>query len=109
MKPWSRDDTKHWIAQLENRIEDIEFYLKLALQWCEDNEVYSDKIIFVCAVMTIVWVSHLREEPISKHELFEILGVEGWEDTEDGVFEFNPKYSYMELEDLLDYIVGTFS
>lgn len=101
MKPWTRDNTKEWIAQLENRIEDIGFYLKRTLEWCEENEIYSDKTIFVCSVMAIVWVCHLRNEPISKHELFEILGLENWHEAEDAIFEFNPLYESMELEELL--------
>lgn len=52
MKYWSREDTKSWIAQLEHRIEDIEYYLKKTVQWCEQNEVYDDKLIFVCLIMT---------------------------------------------------------
>lgn len=108
MKPWTRDDTKEWVAQLENRIEDIEFYLKRTLEWCEENEVYSDKIIFTCSIMAIVWVCYLRNEPVSKHELFEILGIENWEDAEDAVFEFNPIYAEMELEELLQCVVSSF-
>ena len=108
MKPWTREDTQHWIAQLENRIEDIQFYLSRAHEWCEENDVYSDKIIFVCSIMALVWVSHLRNEPISKHELFEILGIEDWENIEDAVFEFNPIYEDMELEELLQFVVSSF-
>ena len=108
MKPWTRDDTKEWIAQLEHRIEDIHFYLNRSIEWCEENDVYSDKIIFVCSIMSIVWVCHLRNEPISKHELFEILGIEDWENIEDAVFEFNPIYEDMELEELLQFVVSSF-
>jgi hypothetical protein len=106
--PWTRQDTQEWIAQLENRVEDIEFYLRRTLEWCEDNEVYSDNLVFVCSVMTITWVCHLRNEPVSKKELFEILGIENWDAIEDAILEFNPKYESMELEDLLDFIVSSF-
>lgn len=105
MKAWSRDDTKEWVAQLENRIDDIEFYLKRTVEWCEENEVYSEKAIFICSVMAIIWVCHLRNEPISKHEIFEILGVKNWQDIEDEVFQFNPAYEDMELEQLLNFVV----
>ena len=108
MKAWTRDDTKEWVSQLENRIEDIQFYLSRTLEWCEENEVYSDRIIFVCSIMAIVWVCHLRKEPISKHELFEILGIENWNDVEDAVFEFNPIYENMEIEELLQFVVSSF-
>lgn len=108
MKPWTRDDTKEWIAHLENRIEDIDFYLKRALEWCNENEVYSDRIVFVCSIMTIVWVCHLRNEPVSKLELFEILGVKNWHDAKDEILGFNPAYEDMELEELLEHVVHSF-
>lgn len=108
MKSWTRDDTKEWISQLENRIEDIHFYLNRTLEWCEENQIYSDKIIFVCNVMTIVWVSHCRNEPVSKYELFEILGIKDWQQVDDAILEFNPIYQDMELEDLLRYVVSSF-
>lgn len=108
MKYWSRDDTKSWIAQLEHRIEDIEYYLKKTVQWCEQNEVYDDRLIFVCLIMTASWVSYMRQEPLSKQEIFEILGVDGWENIEDAIFEFNGDYDFMEHEELLEMIVSSF-
>lgn len=108
MTAWSRNDTKDWIAKLENRIEDLQFYLSRTKEWCEENEIYSEKVIFVCNVMAMVWVSHLRNEPISRHELFEILGIETWNEIEDAIFEFNPAYESLELEELLRLVVDSF-
>lgn len=105
---WTRNKTKEWIAQLENRIDDIEFYLKKTVQWCDENEVYDERLIFACMIMTASWVSYMRQEPLSKQEIFEILGVEGWENIEDGIFEFNGEYDYLEHEELLQMIVGSF-
>ena len=106
--PWTRDDTKYWVAQLENRIEDIEFYLKRTIEWCEENEVYSDNLVFVCSVMALTWVCHLRGEEISRRELFEILGIDNWNAIEDAILEFNPKYEDMQLEELLELVVSSF-
>jgi len=105
--PWTRDQTKHWVAQLENRIEDIEYYLRRTVEWCEENDVYSDNHVFVCSVMTLAWVSHLRGEDISRREIFEILGIENWNAIEDAVLEFNPKYEDLQLEELLELIVDS--
>lgn len=105
MKPWTRDDTKAWIDQLEHRISDIEFYLERTLAWIEENEIYSDRLVFLCSFMTIVWVCHLRGEPISKHELLEILGIQNYNQVPDAIFEFNPEYEFMELEELLLHVV----
>ncbi len=108
MKPWTRDDTHQWVVQLENRLEDIGYYLRRTLEWCEENYVYDDKIVFSCTVMTAVWVSHMRNEPISKMELFEILGVSDWDKTEDAIFEFNSEYEHLDHEELLKIIVDSF-
>lgn len=108
MKPWSRDDTKHWVSQLENRIDDIEHYLQRTVEWCEQNDVDSDQTVFVCSVMTLTWVCHLRGEEISRREIFEILGIENWNSIEDAVLAFNPKYEQMQLEELLELVVNSF-
>lgn len=107
-KYWSRENTKNWIAQLEHRIEDIEYYLRKTVQWCEENEIYEDRVVMACAVMTAAWVSYMRQEPLSKQEIFEILGVEGWENIDDGIFEFNGDYDHLEHEELLRMITNSF-
>lgn len=105
MKPWTRDDTRSWIESLEYRIADIEHYLQRTLEWIEENEIYSDRFVFLCSFMTIVWVCHLRNEPISKYELFEILGIQNYDQVPDAIFGFNEEYEFMELEELLAKIV----
>jgi hypothetical protein len=104
MTAWTRDQTKDWVAQLENRIEDIEYYLMLAIEWCEEQGIYNDRIVFVCAVMTVVWVSHMRNEPISQREIFELLHIEDWESVDDAIFELSPKYQNCELTELLKMV-----
>ena len=106
--PWTRDNTKHWVLQLEHRIEDIEYYLKRTLEWCEDNEVYDERLIFCCSIMTAAWVSYMRQEPLSKQEIFEILGIKDWENVEDGIFEFNSDYEHLDHEELLTMIIKGF-
>lgn len=108
MKYWSREDTKHWITQLENRIEDIDYYLKQTIEWCELHGIYSDKDVFVCAMMTVIWVSHMRNEPISRREAFELLGIQDWDQIPDEEFELGSKYKDCDLEDLLYSIARSF-
>lgn len=108
MKYWSRDDTKEWISQLENRIEDLQFYLARTAEWCEEHDIHSEKTVLMCNVMALIWVSYLRNEPISIHEMFEMLGISNWQDTDDTVLEFNPAYETMELEELLQLVVDSF-
>ena len=106
-KPWSRDDTRHWIAQLENRIEDIDYYLNETVKWCEENEIYSDKIVFACAVMTVIWVSHMRHEPITKREIFEIVGVEEYDKIDDEECALGENYHDMFLDELLERVANS--
>jgi hypothetical protein len=108
MYVWDRQSTRNWIAQLEHRIEDIEYYLRRTVEWCEANEVYSDRTVFACTVMTAVWVSHMRGEPISKHELFEMLGVKGWDTIDDAIYEFNKDYETLDHEELLVMVASSF-
>lgn len=102
MSYWSRQDTQHWIAQLELRIEDIDFYLKRTIEWCEENEIYDDEVVFALASLAVIWVSHMRGEPISRRELLELLAVEHWEEVDDAEYTMNPKYLQMNLEEMLE-------
>jgi hypothetical protein len=108
MYVWDRQSTRNWIAQLEHRIEDIEYYLRRTIEWCENNHVYDDRTVFACTVMTAVWVSHMRNEPISKQELFEILGVKGWDTIDDAIYEFNQDYEMLDHEELLEMVASSF-
>lgn len=107
-KYWSREDTQHWISQLENRIEDIDYYLKRTIEWCELHGIYEDKRVFVCAMMTVVWVSNMRDEPVSRREAFELLGIDDWDLVPDEEFELSPKYKDYDLEDLLYTVTRSF-
>jgi hypothetical protein len=104
MKYWSRSDTKHWVAQLENRIEDIEYYLGETIDWCERNDIYREDAVFSCMLMTVLWVSTQRSEPLSKREAMELLGVSGWEQVEDEEFVLGAEYADSELGDLLEQV-----
>ena len=103
-KYWSREDTQHWITQLEHRIEDIDYHLMETIRWCEDNEIYDDHLVFACTLMTVIWVSHMRNEPISKREAMEILGVEDWEQTPDEEFLLGQRYQDLDLFELLSRV-----
>ena len=50
----------------------------------------------------------MRNEPISKKELFEILGVKGWDSIDDAIYEFNTDYETFEHEELLEMVASSF-
>ncbi len=101
---WTRDQTKEWISQLENRLEDIDYYLNQTVSWCEDRGVYNDQAVFACAVITVIWVSHMRHEPLSKREVLEIVGVIDYYNAEDMTYELGEEFQNYELEELLEMV-----
>lgn len=101
MQYWSRDDTRHWIDQMENRVEDIEYYLNKTIEWCEENCVFDNRRIFLCSFMAMIWVAHMRNELISYKELFEILGLEDMIVGEDKVYDLGPEYQNLEHIEVL--------
>lgn len=109
MTPWMRRDTKDWIERLESRIDDISYFLEKTTQWCDDNFVDDDRMVFMCCFLTCIWVSQIRNEPITYVELMEILGVEDIEVEEEKIYELDQRYAELEHEELLRRAVDTLS
>lgn len=105
MKPWTRDDTKLWISQLEYRIKDIDHYLRKTIEWCEDNYVYDDRHVFMLSFLTVIWVSNMRSEPISYVELLEILGIPDMIMGEDKIYNLGPEALDIDHEQLLNMVL----
>lgn len=103
---WSREDTQHWIAQLENRIEDIDYYLNRTVEWCENNGIWSNESVFTLSFVTVLWVCHMRDEEISRPEIYEMLGIEDWENVEDHVMELGNQLSGMDYEDMMTLVAN---
>jgi hypothetical protein len=108
MNYWSREDTKAWVAQLEDRIEDISHYIDLTLDWCEEQYIDDDKVIFMCCFLTAIWVSQLRGEPISYIELMEMLGIKDIPDGEDKIYELDSQFEDLTHKELLKMAVKHF-
>ena len=105
---WSRENTKEWIAQLEDRIEDIATYIDQTIDWCEESEIEDDKIVFMCCFLTAIWVSQLRCEPITYVELMEMLGINYAQDGEEKVYELDDRYAGLTHKELLAEAVHAF-
>lgn len=103
-KHWSIYDTKLWINQLENRIEDIDYYLNQTVAYCEANDIINNETVFTLSFLTVLWVCYMREEPISRREIFEILAIKDWEDLPDSPVELGAKLADFDLKDLLDIV-----
>lgn len=97
---WTREDTKDWLFQIQNRLSDFEYYLRRTEEWCELRGVFNDAQMFMCYTMTIVWVSYMRGEKLSKAETFEILGFEDFEFTND-LYELGSEFQDCDHESLL--------
>jgi hypothetical protein len=102
--PWTRDDTRLWISHLENRIEDFNFYLNETIKYCEANSIINNQTVFTLSFLTVLWVSYMRQEPISRREIFEILAISEWEDLPDAPVELGKNLLNFELKDLLDVV-----
>ena len=57
--------------------------------------------------MTLVWVSHMRGEPLTKTEVFEMLGFEEHEYSND-LYELSADFQNLDHEDLLYKVVRNF-
>ena len=109
MRPWTRDDTREWIAQLEDRINDISEYLDKTLEWCENNYIRDERIVFICSFLTCIWVSQLSDEPITYVELMEMLGVPDPEPDEEKLYELGDQFLNLTHRELLESAVKTFN
>jgi len=108
MNYWSRENTKEWIAQLEDRIEDIEHYLNKAMIWCDQRGIDDDRVVFMCCFLTCIWVSQLRCEEITYVELMEILGVEALDSDKEKFYELDDRYIGLTHNELLANAVAHF-
>lgn len=109
-RPWTRDDTKEWISQLEHRLEDIDYYLQRTTEWCDEYGIDDDRLVFLCSFLTCIWVSHMRGEFITQTELMELLGVQlQSESLDDKIYELDDKWGSMDHEELLERAVEIFN
>ncbi len=109
MKPWTRLDTQDWIYQVEHRLEDIDYYLCKTVQWCEENQVWNDGQVFKASLMTILWVSNMRDETITRKEVFEILGIKEWDSVEDCIYALPSYIQNLDYSELLQLLSNTLS
>ena len=105
---WTREQTQEWLIQLETRIEDIGYYLVRTAEWCERNGVWADNKVIACSIVTVIWVCNMRNERVSRREIFEILGCPGWEDMDDIGYSLNSELLNAELEDILEQTIDHF-
>jgi hypothetical protein len=108
MKYWSREHTKEWIAQLEDRLEDIAYYLEKTETWCDNYGIDDERVVFMCMFLTCIWVSQLRDEDITYVELMEMLGVECSKSGEEKFYELDNKYLNLTHIELLEEAVAHF-
>jgi hypothetical protein len=108
MNYWTRENTKEWIAQLEDRLEDIAHYLEITEEWCDEYGVEDDRVIFMCMFLTCIWVSQLRDEDITYIELMEMLGIDNIEVDEEKFYELDDRYAGLTHRELLIEAVSNF-
>jgi len=105
MKIWTRDDTRNWIDKIESRIEDIDYYLKRTIEFCEINDVYSDRQVLILSMMTVLWVSHMRQEYASFNEMADLLGIDNVNVKIDQIYDLGPHLAELDHEEMLQIIM----
>lgn len=105
---WTREDTRDWIKCLKHRIDDINYFLNLTVEWCEDNYIYDHDRVFICSFITCIWVSYQRDEPITYNELLEMLGLDNMTIKEDKLYELDEDFVNLEHEQLLETVIRKF-
>ncbi len=63
----------------------------------------------MCNFITCVWVSYMRNEPITFVELMEILGVKDWEADEEKIYELDDRWGELDHYELLEQVVDKFN
>jgi len=105
-KPWIREDTKEWITQMENRVQDMQYYLEEAILWLSVHGYHHPDMTIACLTMTCVWVANMRNEPITAHEIMEMIGADTEEvEIKDDIFELAPNYHGWEIEEIWYHVI----
>jgi len=99
IKPWEREDTREWISLLEHRLSDMKYYKNQAIEWCERRGISDSAIKTKCLITACIWVSHMRYEPLSFGEIYDLIGVT---DLDDAPLDENP----VNFDDILDFKDG---
>lgn len=109
---WDRNSTREWITQLTNRVDDVAYYKKETTDWISKNEITDVNIITKSLIATCIWVSYMRQEPISFGEICDFLGisidimVNPTVSNIDDLYEISdPEYAAIELNDILKEIL----
>lgn len=102
--PWTRTHTQDWIAQLENRIEDIDYYLSRTVEYCENNGIWDDIKVFSISFVVVIWVCKMREEKVTRQEILELLGMEHFNKAEDAVINLSEHLADKDFEELLQIL-----
>lgn len=107
MKPWTRNDTKDWIASAQSRIEDFNYYLGRTVDFCEQQGIWENQKVVMCCLITCIWVSSMREENISFQEIIEIMGIENEydEEVEDRIYSVCSEFQSLDHEEILSLLI----
>lgn len=105
MSYWSRDNTRDWINQIENRLEDFYYYLDRTAEWCQQNGVWEARKTLMCSLITCIWVASMRNEQISFTELCELVGVTIDSPVVDKIYNTCEQFQNIELEEILQILI----
>lgn len=108
MREWSIADTKEWLMKIQSRVEELKFFMEKTKCWCDEQDIYDSKLIFICCFITCIWVSQTRGESISSLELLDILEVDYPGEPEEKLFFLDSDFAELDHKELLEKAVETF-
>jgi len=106
MTYWSRDNTREYIHLVESRLEDLNYYLRRTVEWCENNGIWENKKVLMCCLISCIWVSSMRNEYITFQEIVEIVGLTDLEDSNiDKTYNVCPEFQNLDHEEILRMLI----
>jgi len=90
------------------KLEAYESWLEDTNNWCNEHNITNNQTRFVLAMLTVLWVANKLGEPMSRLGALELVRADvEFDAVDDKVIFLPPKYSDMDLDDLLDFAVRT--
>ena len=100
-------DTKRYLDKIGSRIRAYHNAMTRAKEYVLENHITGQSTIMNCIIISLLWVSAVREEELSEEELLTFLGFEP-EYAEDKIVSINQEMAEWSLEQVLDYVVENF-
>jgi hypothetical protein len=106
MTPWTREDTREYIQNLE---EEIEIYLTYKLRvesYLESKGYFADNtVLYVkCYILAFAWISHHLDRELSIRMIYDLIGIENDVDPNQGLV-LAENFLVLDFNELMDLVI----